>query len=296
VVTPVARREAVRLAGDPGGLSERRACRLIGAARGMVRYRARRPADDALRSLLTQLASERRRWGYRRLAVLIQRAGVRVNLKRLRRIYRAAGLQVRRRPKRLRQFARVPALPVAPTAANVWWAMDFLRDALGGGRAFRVFTLDDLWSPEALALTVDHSLPAARIIRVLDGVAAHRAYPTYLRVDNGPEFISLALDAWAYQHHAQLVFIAPGKPIQNAHVERFNGRVRDEFLNEHWFASVAEAQVLAEVYRVDFNTVRPHSALKNRTPEEFVLSWASSPAAPVRSQDQAPEPTAAGVT
>ena len=296
MVTPVARREAVRLAGDPGGLSERRACRLVGAARGMVRYRSCRPSDEALRTLLIQFAGERRRWGYRRLAILVRRAGVIVNLKRLRRVYRAAGLHVRRRPKRVRMLARVPALPVAPTTTNIWWAMDFLRDALGDGRAFRAFTLEDLWSREALALTLDHSLPALRIIRVLAAVAAGRGYPQYLRVDNGPEFISQALDAWAHAHGVQLVFIAPGKPIQNAHVESFNGKVRDEFLNEHWFASLAEAQVLAEAFRVDFNTVRPHSALKNLTPEEFVKVGAGSPAAPAHPQDQEPELTTAGVT
>jgi putative transposase len=296
VVTPVARREAVRLAGDPGGLSERRACRLVGLARGTVRYRSRRPSDDALRTLWIQFASERRRWGYRRLAILVRRAGLRVNLKRLRRVYRAAGLHVQRRPKRVRMLARVPALPVAPATINVWWAMDFLRDALGDGRAFRTFTLEDLWSREALALTLDHSLPARRIIRVLDAVTGVRGYPQYLRVDNGPEFISQALDAWAHAHGVQLVFIAPGKPIQNAHVESFNGKVRDEFLNEHWFASLAEAQVLAEAFRVDFNTVRPHSALKNLTPQEFVKVNAGSPAAPARPQDQEPELTTAGVT
>jgi len=142
----------------------------------------------------------------------------------------------------------------------------------------------------------DHSLPAGRIIRVLDAVAATRGYPAFRRVDNGPKFISQALDAWTYQHHVKLVFIAPGKPIQNAHVESFNGRVRDEFLNEHWFATIAEAQVLAEAFRIDFNTIRPHTALKNRTPEEFVASWAASPAAPVRPQDQEQESTAPEVT
>jgi putative transposase len=296
VVTPVARREAVRLAGDRAGLSERRACRLIGAARGMVRYRSQRPSDEALRTLLIRFAGERRRWGYRRLAVLVRRHGLVVNLKRLRRVYGAAGLQVRRRPKRLRAVARVPALPMAPTTTNTWWAMDFLRDALGDGRAFRAFTLEDLWSREALALTLDHSLPALRIIRVLEAVAATRRYPQYLRVDNGPEFISQALDAWAHTHGVQLAFIAPGKPIQNAHVESFNGKVRDEFLNEHWFASLAEAQVLAEGFRIDFNTVRPHSALKNLTPEEFVTVRAGSPAAPAHPQDQEPESTTAEVT
>jgi len=296
VVTPVARREAVRLAGDVHGLSERRGCRLIDASRAMVRYRSRRAADDELRTLLVRFAGERRRWGYRRLAILVRRTGMRVNHKRVLRVYRAAGLTVRSRKKKLRSLARPPQPVVSPAHCNEWWAMDFLRDGLAIDRTFRVFTLEDLFSREALALEVDFSLPAVRVIRVLERVAARRGYPTYVRVDNGPEFISKALDAWAYQHQVQLVFIDPGKPIQNAHVESFNGKVRDEFLNEHWFASIHEAQVLAEAFRIDFNTVRPHSALKNLTPEEFVTSLAGSPAASVRPQDREPDLTAGGVT
>ena len=271
-MTPAARREAVRVTGEAYGLSERRACRLVGGSRAMVRYRSRRPADDPLRARLIALAAVRRRWGYRRLAILIWREGLRVNLKRIYRVYRAAGLTVRRRKKKLRTVARPVQPALVPTARNDWWAMDFLRDALALGRAFRVFTLEDLYSREALALTIDFSLPALRVIRILEAVAAGRSYPTYLRVDNGPEFISHALDAWAYQHRVQLVFIDPGKPVQNAHVESFNGKVRDEFLNEHWFTSIHEAQVLAEAFRVDFNTVRPHSSLKYLTPAEFVRS------------------------
>ena len=218
------------------------------------------------------------------------------NLKRIYRVYRAAGLALRHRKKKLRSAARPPQPAVVPTHCNHWWSMDFLKDWLATDRQFRVFTLEDLFSREALALEFDFSLPAVRVIRELEIVAAQRGYPTYLRVDNGPEFISKALDAWAYQHGVQLVFIDPGQPIQNAHVESFNGKVRDEFLNEHWFTSIAEAQVLGRAFRIDFNTVRPHSSLKYLTPEEFVTSLAGSPAAPVRPQDQEPELTTAGVT
>lgn len=295
-MTPAARREAVRLAGETHGLSERRGCRLVGTSRALVRYRSRRPSDDGLREQLVAFATERRRWGYRRLAILVKRSGMRVNLKRIYRVYRAAGLTLTRRKKKLRSVARPPQPAVVPTQCNHWWAMDFLKDWLAMERPFRVFTLEDLFSREALALEFDFSLPAVRVIRELEIVAAQRGYPTYLRVDNGPEFISKALDAWAYRHRVQLVFIDPGQPIQNAHVESFNGRVRDEFLNEHWFASIAEAQALGRAFRIDYNTVRPHSSLKYLTPEEFVTSLAGSPAAPVRPQDQEPELTAGGVT
>lgn len=296
MVTPAARREAVRLTGETHGLSERRGCRLVGTSRAMVRYPSRRPSDEALRTLLVRLAGERRRWGYRRLAILVKRSGLTVNLKRIYRVYRAADLTLRRRKKKLRSVARPPQPAVVPTHCNHWWSMDFLKDWLATERPFRVFTLEDLFSREALALEIDFSLPAVRVIRELEFVAARRGYPTYLRVDNGPEFISKALDAWAYQHGVLLVFIDPGQPIQNAHVESFNGKVRDEFLNEHWFTSIAEAQVLGRAFRIDFNTVRPHSSLKYLTPEEFVTSLAGSPAAPVRPQDQERQLTTAGVT
>lgn len=289
-MTPAARREAVRLAGETHGLSERRGCRLVGTSRALVRYRPRRASDDELRALLVRLAGDRRRWGYRRLAVLVRRSGLTVNLKRIYRVYRAADLTLGRRKKKLRSVARPPQPVVSPTHCNHWWAMDFLKDALADDRSFRVFTLEDLFSREALALELDFSLPALRVIRELDRVAVGRGYPTYLRVDNGPEFISKALDAWAYRHQVRLVFIDLGKPIQNAHVESFNGKVRDEFLNEHWFTSLREAQILADAFRVDFNTVRPHSSLKNLTPEEFVQSLAGSPATPAR-----PERSRAGL-
>ena len=218
-----------------------------------------------------------------------------VNLKRLYRVYTEAKLTVRTRKKKLRAVTRSPPPACTPTARNEWWSMDFLRDNLDHGRVVRVLTVEDLFTREALGLRFDVSLPAERVIRELDAITPSRGYPTYLRVDNGPEFISQALDRWAYQHGVQLVFIDPGKPTQNAHIESFNGKVRDEFLNEHWFASVAEANALADAFRIDWNTVRPHSALKYLTPEEFVTSLAGSPAAPVRPQDPEPALTTGGV-
>lgn len=263
----------------------------------MVRYRAQRPVDDALRAQLIAFASERRRWGYRRLAVLVRRAGDPSNHKRIYRVYRETGLALRRRKKRVRMLARLPQPLVVATQPIEWWAMDFLKDSLAAHRPFRVFTLVDLYTREALALTFDFSLPALRVIRELDRVALTRGYPTYLRVDNGPEFISQALDAWAYRHTVQLVFIDPGKPVQNAHVESFNGKVRDEFLNEHWFLTIAEAQALGEVFRLDFNTVRPHSALKNLTPDEFRQRWETAQrAVTVSGEDQRLLETNAEVT
>lgn len=242
-----------------------------------------------MREQLIQFATERRRWGYRRLAVLVWRSGMEANLKRIFRVYTEAKLAVRHRKKKLRAVVRPPQPACAPMRRDEWWSMDFLRDSLDTGRVVRVFTAEDLFTREALALRFDFSLPAMRVIRELEMIAAVRGYPTYVRVDNGPEFISQALDAWAYRHGVRLVFIDPGKPTQNGHIESFNGKVRDEFLNEHWFASIAEANVLGEAFRVDYNTTRPHSALNYRTPEEFVraLDGSSAPPTGVRPRSRA---------
>jgi len=213
------------------------------------------------------LATERVRWGYRRLHVLLKREGQRVNVKRVYRIYREEGLAVRRRKRKRVAVARTPQ--VAPTRINERWAMDFMSDVLVGGRRYRILNVLERLSREALASEVDTSLPALRVIRVLDEIALERGYPAGIVVDNGAEFRSAALDAWAYEHGVTLEFIQPGKPIQNAAIESFNGRMRDELLNQHWWRTINEARRAVAAYREDYNHVRPHSALGNQTPEEF---------------------------
>jgi len=250
-------------------LSERRACVLAGLQRSTHRYQARLRDGVAIVGRLRELATVRPRFGYRRLHLLLRREGVEVNVKRVYRLYRAEGLSVRiRRRKKL----RVPRLPPIdpPTARNERWAMDFVSDMLADGRRFRAFTLIDAFTRECPAIEVDTSLPGARVVRVLERVAAERGYPKGITVDNGPEFISTALDKWAFEHGVELRFIQPGKPMQNGHVESFNGRFRDECLAESWFPTVPRARVEIELWRVDYNTVRPHSSLDGRTPEEFV--------------------------
>jgi putative transposase len=268
VVTPAARREAVRIAGEAYGHTERHACALVGACRAMVRYRSRRPADDRLRDEIVALAHVRPRFGSRRLTVLLRRSGVLVNHKRVERIYRAAGLALRRRKRRVRAGARQTVMPRAQVP-NEGWAMDFMRATLADGRSFRVFTLVDLFTREALIIDVDQSLPGPRVVRALDAVATVRPVPAFIVIDNGTEFTSRVLDAWAYRRRVALHFIAPGKPVQNAFIESFNGRLRDECLNQHWFSCVAEARILIEAWRVDYNRVRPHTSLGYRTPEQF---------------------------
>ena len=265
---PAQRRAAVIYAQERCGLSQRRACRLVGAGRSTVRYRSRRQEDERVRRRLRELAEQRPRFGYRRLGVLLRREGIVVNHKRVERLYREEGLAVRRRTRKTLTGVR-RGRPAAPQRINEQWALDFLQDALASGRKLRLLSVIDVFSREALALEVDTSLPGSRVVRVLNRLLAEREPPVQLVLDNGPELICATLEQWAHQHAVTLHFIDPGKPIQNAHCESFHGRLRDECLNEHWFLGVGDARRIVEAWRQDYNRERPHSALAYRTPEEF---------------------------
>lgn len=267
-MTPAARREAVRVVVEQLGLSQRRACRLVGIHRSVARYRPSRAEPPGLRQRLKELAAERRRYGYRRLWVLLRREDFMVNHKRVYRLYREEGLAVRRRRrKRACAAQRVPT-PM-PSGCNQRWSMDFMADTLADGRRLRVLTLVDDFTRECLATEVDTSLPGARVARVLDRIAKSRPLPETIVVDNGPEFAGRALDAWASSRGVRLHFIEPGKPSQNAFVESFNGKFRDECLNEHWFTTLPAARAIIEAWRLDYNGVRPHSALGYLTPQQY---------------------------
>lgn len=281
MVTPVARRAAVQWFRDRQGCSERVACHLAGYSRSSYRRkRVREQADQPLRERLLELASERPRFGYRRLHVLLLREGWRINRKRVYRVYRELGLAVRRKKrKRVAQANRLPR--VVPIAANVQWSMDFMRDTLAEGRAFRTLNVVDDATRECLAIEVDTSLTGERAVRVLDAIAHKRGqYPRRLVLDNGPECTSKALGRWAYEHGVTLVFISPGKPTENCFVESFNGRFRDECLNLHLFLSLPHARGKIEAWRLDYNHVRPHSSLGHRTPAEFAGLAGLQPATP----------------
>jgi putative transposase len=289
MVSPTARREAVGWL-QTRGTSVRRACRVVGLSRATWRYERRAdPRNIALLDRLHVHASARPRFGYRRLHVLVEREGVRVNHKRLYRLYRAAGLQVRRRRrKRLTRGERVP-LPM-PSRRGERWSMDFTLDSLADGRAFRTLNIVDDFTRECLAIEVDRSLPGLRVTRVLDRLQATAGLPACIVVDNGPEFSGRTLDAWAYAHGVTLRFIRPGKPIENAYVESFNGKFRDECLNEHWFVSLVDAKTQIERWRVDYNTVRPHSSLDQATPDHFAkMTEGARRLSPARLQDE-PKP------
>jgi putative transposase len=268
MVTPAARRTTAAYLTTQHGFSQRRACRLTQLARSTARYHSRRAEPSDVCQRLRALAVARPRFGYRRLGILLQREFGRLNHKRIYRLYRAEGLSVRRRRrKRLTQTQR-PHVPI-PTRARQHWAMDFTHDTLASGRSFRTLNLIDRFTRECLAIEVDTSLPAARVVRLLERVIAVHDKPESIRIDNGPEFISQLLDVWATQHQVALDFTTPGKPTENGHVESFNGKFRDECLSQHWFISLADARAIIEQWRIDYNTVRPHSALSNLTPAAF---------------------------
>jgi putative transposase len=267
VVTTSVRREVVAYF-ESRGHTERHACELVGLQRSTCRYESRRHDDPKLVARLRAIAEQRPRFGYRRVHALLRREGFEVNRKRVYRIYKAAGLAVRRRKRRKLREAR-PAPPVEVTRPNERWSMDFVHDYLADGRRLRTFNVVDAFTRECLAIEVDTSLPARRVLGVLDKLLWLFGLPESLRVDNGPEFISVAMEKWTDQHGVRLDFIQPGKPTQNAHVESFNGRFRDECLAQARFPTLARARAEVELWRVDYNTERPHSALGYRTPKAF---------------------------
>jgi len=250
---------------EPTAESERRACRWLGFHRSAVRYRSHSTRDDAgLRCRLRELAAEHPRWGSPLLIWRLRQEGITDNHKRIRRLYRMEGLAVRRQRRKRVAIPRVQLPPAS--APNEHWAMDFVRDTLSDGRSFRALTLVDTCTRECLNIEVDVSLGAERVVRVLEQLRTTRGLPQRITTDNGPEFQSRALDAWAHERHVALDFIQPGKPVQNAYIESFNGRLRDECLNQHWFLSLPDARRTIESWRIAYNTARPHRGLAGRTP------------------------------
>jgi putative transposase len=268
-VKPQARRAAARFLEGGWTLSERRACGLVDLGRSTARYASCGRDDASIRTRLREMAAEKRRYGYRRLHVLLRREGVMVNHKCVERIYREEGLSVRKRKrKRVAGSVRLPA--VQAMQPDQVWSLDFVSDALAWGRKLRMLTVVDTYTRESLAIEVDTSLSGVRVARVLDRVISERgALPAEIVMDNGPELTSKALDQWAYDRGVRLRFIEPGKPQQNGYVESFNGKLRDECLNEHWFLSLYDARRIVETWRVEYNRERPHSSLGNQTPEAF---------------------------
>ena len=248
--------------------SQRRGCRLVGLHPKTYRYVSKRPDDGAIRARLRELAGLRRRFGYRRLHILLRREGAVLNHKKLYRLYREERLMVRKRGGRKRALGtRAPmALPQGP---NQRWSLDFVSDALVQGRRFRILTVVDDFTRECLASVADTSLSGLRVTRELDRISTSRGYPGMIVSDNGSELTSNAMLRWQQEHGIEWHYIAPGKPTQNGFVESFNGRLRDECLNEHLFTNLKEAIQIIEAWRIDYNTARPHTSLGGLTPAEF---------------------------
>jgi putative transposase len=266
---------------DRRGLSLTRSCGLMGLPRSTFYYDAKERDDETLRDALSDVAATRRRWGYRRLLVLLRRLGFVDNHKRVFRIYQQQGLQVRRRKGRKTSKWRGDKVP-APKRANERWSMDFVQDATQNGRKIRVLNVIDDYTRECLSIEVDTSLTGARVTRVLDQIVDMRGKPDALLTDNGSEFTSRAMEKWSYSSDVKHQFIEPGKPVQNAYVESFNGKFRDECLNEHWFANLQEVRLIVEEWRIDYNEERPHSGLGYRTPAEFAAGLQEGARQPAR--------------
>jgi putative transposase len=239
--------------------------------RSTFTYRARKKEEGPLRMRLRELAEARRRYGYRRLAVLLQREGWPVNHKRIYRLYQREGLGVRTK-KRKKRASHLRVVPPAPTAPNQRWSMDFVSDRLEDGHAFRVLTVVDVFTRECIALHADRNLSGRQVAQVLEAKASTRGLPKEITVDNGTEFFSKAMDAWAHRRSVRLDFIRPGRPMENGYIESFNGKLRDECLNAELFLDLVDARRKLDAWRRDYNEQRPHSSIGNLTPVEFAAS------------------------
>lgn len=267
----VSRRAEVALLRQSFGVSERRACELLGMDRSSCRYRAKPERDLELQQELVELARKRPRFGYRRLTALLRRAGRRVNPKRVWRLCLQLRLSVRwKKRKRLVQAAQPP--PRA-TAVNEEWALDFVSDWAANGQRLRALTIVDLYSRLCAEVEVATSLGSARVTRVLERAGQAHGFPRRLRMDNGPEFRSRQFHSWCEQRGIQVLHIQPGRPTQNAAVESFNGRLRDECLNANWFLDVRDARAKIRAWKEDYNHHRPHSGLGYRTPAEVAAQF-----------------------
>jgi putative transposase len=258
------------------GVSQRRACRVAGQHRSTQRLDPPTPSEDEqrLRAWLRTFAKARPRWGWRRAAKQARREGFVVNDKRVQRLWRDEGLKVpyRKRKKPHRGIGTAVGA-MSPIAPNALWALDFQFDTTADGRTLKLLNVIDEYTRECPAIVVDRSIDADRVVATLDRLAVERGVPGFVRFDNGPEFIAAAVADWCRFNHVDSVFIDPGSPWQNAWIESFNGRLRDEFLNGWQFDTLLEAQVLIEDWRIDYNQNRPHSAHGDLTPSEFAQAW-----------------------
>ena len=257
----------------------RRACDVIRQSRSAWYYQPRENDDAPLLRRIEEIAATRVRYGFRRIFVLLRREGWRANHKRVYRLYCQAGLNLRRKRPRRRKAAAHRLERTVPTAPNQVWSMDFVADALFDGRRFRALTVVDNFTKESLAIEVDQQLRGEDVVKVMERLRHQRDLPQRIQTDNGSEFISMAMDRWAYDHGVIMDYSRPGKPTDNPFIESFNGSFRDECLNTHWFLSLDDARQKIESWRVDYNHFRTHSSIGDVPPAEFAARFTSQPKA-----------------
>jgi putative transposase len=255
------------------GLSERSACRTVNLSRFVYHYRAKKKDDQEIAQELRQLADRHPRWGCRKMSYYLRNQGHPWNHKRIHRIYRELALNLHRKPKK-RLAPRTAQALVEPGQSDVSWSLDFMADSLSDARVFRTLNVIDDFNREALWIEVDTSLPAERVVRVLEQLLDLRGTPRRIRVDNGPELISQRLETWAREKHIELLHIQPGKPSQNAYVERFNRTYREEVLDAFLFNNLEEARRITEQWLEEYNNIRPHDALAGLPPRQFAVQTA----------------------
>ena len=253
------------------GYSERRACALTRQHRSTQRKPSRRDPRLELRQRMHEIAQTRIRYGYRRIQIMLRREGWPISRNLVYRLYREEGLALRSKRPRRRKMVVHREARIKPSRPNQVWSLDFVHDQLSGGQKFRILTVVDVYSREGLATEVDYRLKAENVVEVLNRLVRQRCGPKFLFADNGAEFTGHLVDLWAYHHNVRIDFSRPGKPTDNAFIETFNGSLRDECLNLHWFDNLAEAKRLIEAWRIDYNVSRPHMGIGNTTPREYAL-------------------------
>lgn len=268
MVGPEAKRKVAQYLQEAHEMSQRMAFRAVQLNRSSGRYRSIRSPDEALTERIKALAFVRRRFGYRRIFFLLRREGICVNKKKVYRLYRAAGLSVYKRKGRKKALGSRMERRIV-NARNERWSLDFVSDQLVDGRRIKLMTVVDEYTRESLGIIVDRSIRGADVAKALDEIIMERGKPQEIQSDNGSEFTSNVIQAWTHRQGIAWRYIEPGKPVQNGYIESFNGRIRDECLNEHWFETLAEAKALIKTWRIDYNQRRPHSSLKGMTPEAF---------------------------
>lgn len=268
MVSPQAKRKAMNDLIFNHGISQRRACRLLAFDRSVGRYKHKMTNDTETKAKIISIANERRRFGYRRICILLKREGLKINHKKVYRLYKEVGLKIKKRGGRKRALgSRI--VPEELCKPNQRWSLDFVSDALANGRRLRILTIVDDFTRESLKMVVDTSINGVRVARELTELMEIRGRPESILSDNGTEFTSNAILKWSWDNKIGWKYIQPGKPMQNGYIESFNGKLRDECLNENWFLSIKDARSIIEKWREDYNGYRPHTSLKGLSPEQF---------------------------